>query len=206
MIDGMPPPSRNRRDPTAGDTPAATPASSLDDPSAIASQNRCRCSRRAIGGRPATASQACPPNPTVVAYDQPPQLLKVEVLRRPIESALRPGIAVMNQSARHTAVGVITPPQGHQDSPAMEGSDDHVRHDRHVGDAKVFYPVDVQLVVPRLIVSTPADTVAPCDEIFLWLLWQIPHASTETRTWSGPPRPRPSGSAQDGQRRSSLVP
>jgi hypothetical protein len=27
--------------------------------------------------------------------------------------------------------------------------------------------------------------VAPCDEIFLWSLWQIPHASTETRTCSG---------------------
>ncbi len=36
----MPPPSRNQRAPTAGDTPAAAAASSLDNPSEIASQNR----------------------------------------------------------------------------------------------------------------------------------------------------------------------
>jgi hypothetical protein len=49
---GMPPPSRNQRDPTAGDTPAATPAASLEDPRAIAAQNHCRRSRRPTGGRP----------------------------------------------------------------------------------------------------------------------------------------------------------
>src|SRR5438034_8580350 len=48
----MPPPSRNQRTPTAGDTPATTPASSLDKPSAIAAQNCCRSLRRATGGRP----------------------------------------------------------------------------------------------------------------------------------------------------------
>jgi hypothetical protein len=49
---GIPPPSRNQRVPTAGDTPATTADSSLDKPPAIASQNRCRCTRRATGGRP----------------------------------------------------------------------------------------------------------------------------------------------------------
>ena len=38
--------------PTVGDTPAATPASPLDNPRAISSQNRCRCSRRHPDGRP----------------------------------------------------------------------------------------------------------------------------------------------------------
>ena len=45
------PPSRNHRVPTAGDTPAATPASSLVRPRAVNSQKRRRCSRRATGGR-----------------------------------------------------------------------------------------------------------------------------------------------------------
>jgi hypothetical protein len=49
---GIPPPSRNQRVPTAGDTPATTADSSLDKPPAIAPQNRCRCSRRVTGGRP----------------------------------------------------------------------------------------------------------------------------------------------------------
>ena len=49
---GMPPASRNHRAPTAGDTPAHTPAFSLDWPAAIAVQNRRRSSHRATGGRP----------------------------------------------------------------------------------------------------------------------------------------------------------
>jgi hypothetical protein len=48
----IPPPSRNQRVPAAGDTPASMPASSPGIPFAIATQNRCRCSRRATGGRP----------------------------------------------------------------------------------------------------------------------------------------------------------
>ncbi len=39
-------PSRNQRVPTADDKPAAAAASSLDNPPAVASQNRCRSSRR----------------------------------------------------------------------------------------------------------------------------------------------------------------
>jgi hypothetical protein len=51
-IGGIPPPSRNHRLPTACEIPAAAAASSLDQPAAIASQNRCRSSRRAVDGRP----------------------------------------------------------------------------------------------------------------------------------------------------------
>ena len=54
----MPPHSRNQRVPTAGDTPAATAASSLDRPRATSSQNLCRCSRRPTGGRPG-ATESC---------------------------------------------------------------------------------------------------------------------------------------------------
>ncbi len=52
LIDGIPPAWRNHRVPIAGDTPAATPASSLERPRAIASQNFWRCSRRPTGSRP----------------------------------------------------------------------------------------------------------------------------------------------------------
>jgi len=40
VTDGIPPPSRNHRTPTAADTQACTAASSLDTPRAIAAQNR----------------------------------------------------------------------------------------------------------------------------------------------------------------------
>jgi hypothetical protein len=74
---GIPPPSRNHRTPTAADTPACTAASSLASPRAIASQNRCRCSRRPAVGRPATASPPDPPDRTS-ASECSPQLLSRE--------------------------------------------------------------------------------------------------------------------------------
>jgi hypothetical protein len=40
VTDGIPPPSRNHRTPTAADTPASAAASSLVTPRAIAAQNR----------------------------------------------------------------------------------------------------------------------------------------------------------------------
>src|SRR3954451_12451437 len=83
----MPPASRNHRAPTAGDTPARSAASSLDRPAAIAVQNRRRSSRRATPGRP---SERDTPRP-----DRSERRLRVpianpsvEVLRRPLESAL----------------------------------------------------------------------------------------------------------------------
>src|SRR5512140_3962062 len=50
--DGIPPPSRNHRTPTASDTPASPAASTVDTPRAIAAQNRWRSSRRPTDGRP----------------------------------------------------------------------------------------------------------------------------------------------------------
>jgi transposase InsO family protein len=49
---GIPPASRNHRTPTAGDTPLAIAASSLERPAAIAAQNCRRPSFRATEGRP----------------------------------------------------------------------------------------------------------------------------------------------------------
>jgi len=49
---GIPPVSRNHLVPTGCETPAANAASSLDSPPRMASQNRCRCSRRPAVGRP----------------------------------------------------------------------------------------------------------------------------------------------------------
>ncbi len=52
----MPPASRNHRAPTARDTPAATAASSLERPLAIAAQNQRCSSRRRTEGRPGECS------------------------------------------------------------------------------------------------------------------------------------------------------
>ena len=49
---GIPPASRNQRDPTGCDTPTPIAASSLDRPAAINAQKRRRSSRRATPGRP----------------------------------------------------------------------------------------------------------------------------------------------------------
>ena len=49
---GMPPASRNQRDPTASDTPTPIAASQLDRPAAINAQKHRRSSRRATPGRP----------------------------------------------------------------------------------------------------------------------------------------------------------
>ena len=49
---GIPPASRNQRDPTASDTPTPIAASQLDCPAAINVQKRRRSSRRATPGRP----------------------------------------------------------------------------------------------------------------------------------------------------------
>jgi transposase InsO family protein len=87
-IGGIPPPCRNHLEPTAGDTPACTAASWLDRPRAIASQKRTRSTRRAVDGRPGDhiwpriALILCCRLPTPI-----PHHLRIEVLRRPVESA-----------------------------------------------------------------------------------------------------------------------
>jgi putative transposase len=82
----MPPASRNQRVPTAGDTPAADAASSLDRPAAIAAQNRRRSPVCALGGRPGDRK-----TPRIDRSEHRFRLFiatsSVEVLRRPLESA-----------------------------------------------------------------------------------------------------------------------
>jgi len=82
----MPPALRNHRAPTAGDTPAADAAASLETPVAIAAQNATKASRRAAPGRPGERSLARP--------DLSERLFLVAiatslgwVLRRPVETA-----------------------------------------------------------------------------------------------------------------------
>src|SRR5215203_3609738 len=96
-LGGMPPASRNQRAPTAGDTPTSIAAASLDRPTAIAAQNRRRFSRGAPPGRPGdrgtTARRARSERrfPALIATPS------VKVLRRPLESALHPPVAMMNE-------------------------------------------------------------------------------------------------------------
>jgi hypothetical protein len=84
----MPPLWRNQRTPTGADTPAATPASSLDSPQAIAA----RTAAGAHGARPAagqaTASAVFLPGPQPNLVAAPCTHLQIEVLQRPVESAL----------------------------------------------------------------------------------------------------------------------
>jgi len=85
-IDGaMPPASRNHRDPSGEDTPAAIAARSLDNPVAIAIQNSLRCSRREARGRPGDRNGFLP-----ARFEHLFRLLITTpsdwALRRPIES------------------------------------------------------------------------------------------------------------------------
>jgi len=81
----MPPASRNHRDPSGEDTPAAIAARSLDNPVAIAIQNSLRCSRREARGRPGDRNGFLP-----ARFEHLFRLLITTpsdwALRRPIES------------------------------------------------------------------------------------------------------------------------
>jgi len=81
---GIPPAFLNHRVPTACDTPAATAASSLAIPAAIAAQNRRFSSRPVAGGRPGENSGARPDRRFRFCIATSFQ----GVLRRPLESAL----------------------------------------------------------------------------------------------------------------------
>ena len=86
---GMPPASRNHRDPTDWDTPPCLAASSLERPTAIASQNRRRSSRFATPGRlgdrnGALSRRSAPRFRLAIASSIH------DALRRPIEMALDP--------------------------------------------------------------------------------------------------------------------
>jgi hypothetical protein len=86
MPGGIPPACRNHLDPTGIDTPAATAASSLLIPAAIANQNWLRSRRPATGGRPGDANGARPDR-----SDRRFRILiatsSFRVLRQPFESA-----------------------------------------------------------------------------------------------------------------------
>ncbi len=86
LSDGIPPPSRNHRTPTAADTPTAAAASSLETPRAISTQKRCRCSRRPAGGRPGDriAGRPARSDARLLALIATPL---AQALRRSVESA-----------------------------------------------------------------------------------------------------------------------
>src|SRR5664280_1864974 len=88
----MPPPCRNHRDPTGPDTPTASAAASLVNPSPIRRQNARSTSRRGHGrpgdlnlGRTARSAICC--RRTITH-------LQIKVLRRPVESALTAPVGV----------------------------------------------------------------------------------------------------------------
>ena len=73
---GIPPLSRNHRTPTTGDTRASAAAASLEQPAAIAAQNRWRSSRRPTGGVAlASAAWRVQIDPSAVASIPSSQLL-----------------------------------------------------------------------------------------------------------------------------------
>src|SRR5882757_2609146 len=82
----MPPALRNHRTPTVGDTPASTPASSLERPEAIAIQNCLQFSRRASRSRPGDRKAARTHRSERRLYLFIATSF-AEVLRRPVESA-----------------------------------------------------------------------------------------------------------------------
>src|SRR3954449_13157193 len=127
---GMPPASRNQRTPTAGDTPTSTAASSLDCPAAIAAQNRRRSSRRATPGRPGERDTPRPDR-SERRRRVPIANPSVEVLRRPLESALHAAIRVVDQpglrpaalQGHHQRVGAELGPEvvGHAPADGLAG-------------------------------------------------------------------------------------
>jgi hypothetical protein len=102
----MPPPWRNQRFPTAGDTPQAAAASSLDSPSPILSQNRRSLSRRA-GGRPGDRIAGRPVTVVIHPAGRPIPTSTIKVLRRPAESAQYTAIRYADRLADAGALASI---------------------------------------------------------------------------------------------------
>src|SRR5918995_1489144 len=95
---GIPPASRNQRNPTGCDTPTSIAASSLDRPAAMNAQKLRRCSRRATGGRPGDRNlpRKAPSERRRPAIAPP----AIPALRRPLESALATAIRMVDQAGR----------------------------------------------------------------------------------------------------------
>jgi hypothetical protein len=103
---GIPPASRNHLVPTGCDTPALIAAASLLIPVAINVQNSCRSLRVATGGRPGDRNGGLP-HRSDRRFRMPIATSSVEVLRRPVESALRPAIAMVHQTTAMTRAPIV---------------------------------------------------------------------------------------------------
>src|SRR6266540_3953981 len=99
MNDGMPPRSRNHRLPAACDALTATAASSLVNPFAISRQNNRSTSRRSDGA-PGDFMGALPVNSFIHPAGLPIHTSTIEVLRRPVESALAAAVGVEQHAGR----------------------------------------------------------------------------------------------------------
>lgn len=102
----MPPPWRNQRAPTAGDTPLAAAACSLDSPFAIARQNSRSTSRR-TGGRPGERIDGRPVTAVTHPRGRPIVTPSLRALRRPLESAQYTSIRYSNRLLDAGAVASI---------------------------------------------------------------------------------------------------
>src|SRR5215213_4862959 len=115
-MEGMPPRCRNQRHPTADATPTAAAASSVVTPVAITRQNARSTSRRCAGA-PGDFIGDRPVNSFIHPAGLPINTSKIRVLRRPVESALRPVVGVRDALAS----GWAAPPERH-----LEGVDDEL--------------------------------------------------------------------------------
>src|SRR6185369_7581130 len=106
---GIPPAFLNHRVPTACDTPAATAASSLAIPAAIAAQNRRFSSRPVAGGRPGENSGARPDRRfrfcIATSFQgvlrrplEPAQYLSIRYTERLLEAGLEPSVGSVGDS------------------------------------------------------------------------------------------------------------
>src|SRR3712207_6613175 len=96
---GIPPRSRNQREPAACDAPTATAASSLVRPLAISRQNPRSTSRRRDGA-PGDLIAALPVNAFIHPAGLPTHTSTLEMLREPLESAQGPPVT---RSEEHTS-------------------------------------------------------------------------------------------------------
>src|SRR3954466_4915416 len=151
---GMPPASRNHRAPTADDTPTPTAASSLDRPAAIAVQNRRRSSRRATPGRPGERDTPRPDR-SERRLRVPIANPSVEVLRRPLESALDPSVTVMDQAGFRPAAL-----QGHDQRVHAQPGPQVIRH-RPADDLARGQVLDRGQVQPALVRRQVGDVGQP---------------------------------------------
>ena len=98
LTDGIPPPSRNHRTPTTGDTPASTPAASLVAPRGDRRPEPLPMLPAPAGGRPGDRITGRPVRSDPQPFGLPIATPLDRALRRPLESALAALIGVMNRA------------------------------------------------------------------------------------------------------------